>query len=249
MPKRHKNESTPKRTVFTKSPHPKVLGSSKNKMKPKRNSFLSNSESSDEDEIPISKAKTKEKQKNEQKSTPRREEKSDQESTPKRMEKNSILIEIPTQMFECPNAGCGFKTNDQKNLILHTGTHKQKVSKQEFYCEDCCDRFTSQIDLDWHKRSEHSLTRFQIKKTILYGCSNNDCMETFETKSAIEEHFKKHIVAIDQTKLRCKNCNKIHGPEEILDHLNKEHRKFKCYACSVKVNSIDQIERYFIELF
>ncbi|CAG2101636.1 unnamed protein product [Medioppia subpectinata] len=125
---------------------------------------------------------------------------------------------------------CNFSTNEKHNLLLHSGGHKTE-SKTKLYCSVCFGIFYHTDRLEQHMIEQHPL---DIKHTILYGCSVNECKGVeCESIAQLDQHLHQHIETVDYLKppkYRCNHCNQFTASteEQVFAHLSQKHRSFKC---------------------
>ncbi|CAG2112956.1 unnamed protein product, partial [Medioppia subpectinata] len=99
---------------------------------------------------------------------------------------NETLKEV--SVYHCPY--CDFSTNEKHNLLLHSGKHKTE-SKTKLYCSVCFGIFYNTDRLEQHMIEQHPL---DIKHTILYGCSVNECKGVeCESIAQLDQHLHQHI--------------------------------------------------------
>lgn len=132
------------------------------------------------------------------------------------------------ETLKCSHPMCSYETKRQDNLTRHMRTKHRDLPKNEFYCEICGNKFTSQQALKLHLII-HQAGKNTFKCRF---CEN----KTFNTAQAAHSHEKRFHGEHGFTK--CSYCPRIfrnspEGTRFITRHIRGHARKFeKCkYQC------------------
>ena len=149
---------------------------------------------------------------------------------------------------------CSYETKRQDNLTRHMKTKHRNMPKNEFYCEICGNKFTSQQALKLHiiihqagkntfkcrigfRRIQNVFSNVKYRKNTRFQPCKRFCEnKTFNTAQAAHSHEKRFHGEHGFTK--CSYCPRIfrnspEGTRFITRHIRGHARKFeKCkYQC------------------
>ena len=134
----------------------------------------------------------------------------------------SVQHEVVKKIYDCKN--CGKLCNNQQSLSKHISSN---VCKGDFKCEKCDKKFTSKKSYNEHVRARCPRAHEKEK----HPCGQ--CGKMLGDKRSLENHVK---VAHEG---KCQYCdffpdNNSHDPgsQTMKDHIETNHRNFKCETCN-----------------
>ncbi|KDQ10403.1 hypothetical protein BOTBODRAFT_495689 [Botryobasidium botryosum FD-172 SS1] len=83
------------------------------------------------------------------------------------------------QCYRCEVAGCGYRSQQRGNVILHMKSHE---SPSAFKCTFCARVL----------KSSSGKTKHEEKCKFHYGCQEADCPETYPTEAELLQHMQQH---------------------------------------------------------
>ena len=117
----------------------------------------------------------------------------------------------------CGLCAKGFETENTFNAHLHNHTPEAK-----FECPKCEVFFKSEVELEWHKETEHS-------------------KNTESTTDGADDI----LVEIDETCFKCEDCNFVGNNSELRKHLDTRHtNKIQCEDCDNEFTDEDTLNKH-----
>ena len=114
-------------------------------------------------------------------------------------------------IFICGVCASGFE--DEINCKEHVLSHQQTNTQK---CDECNETFNTDIDLEWHKETEH-----ETKQVPCFNCDK--CDKKFNIKINLEWHKETEHKIIQVQEYYCEDCRKkFHTEIDLEWHIEAE---------------------------